>query len=145
MSLSVDGVWKVGVWATTVWADGVWQEGAAQVATPSVAGGRKPKRRRYLLPDNTLIWATGDEILEILEQFVEVEQPKPKTRKQKRKAKHEPFVPIAIKFEPLPDFAEPVYRPVLPPLKLADLAKLKRKVELLKRRIDDEEAILLLL
>ena len=28
MSLSVDGVWKVGVWAQTVWADGVWREGA---------------------------------------------------------------------------------------------------------------------
>jgi hypothetical protein len=27
MSLSVDGVWKVGVWAQTVWATDIWREG----------------------------------------------------------------------------------------------------------------------
>lgn len=32
MSLSVDGVWKVGVWAQTVWADGVWYEPSSQPA-----------------------------------------------------------------------------------------------------------------
>ncbi len=37
MSLSVDGVWKVGVWATTVWADGVWREGA--FVEPAATGG----------------------------------------------------------------------------------------------------------
>lgn len=31
MSLSVDGIWKVGVWAQTVWADGVWREGAPPI------------------------------------------------------------------------------------------------------------------
>ena len=35
MSLSVDGVWKVGVWAQTVWADGVWREGDAPAAQAS--------------------------------------------------------------------------------------------------------------
>lgn len=42
MSLSVDGVWKVGVWATTVWADGVWREGEwvppVVVDEPAIAG-----------------------------------------------------------------------------------------------------------
>ena len=38
MSLSVDGVWKVGVWATTVWADGVWREGAP-AAEETATGG----------------------------------------------------------------------------------------------------------
>lgn len=35
MSLSVDGIWKVGVWDQTVWAAGVWREGTAKVATLS--------------------------------------------------------------------------------------------------------------
>lgn len=42
MSLTVDGVWKVGAWATTVWADGVWHEGAVQPPAeqqPPVGGG----------------------------------------------------------------------------------------------------------
>ncbi len=47
MSLTVDGVWKVGVWATTVWASGVWNENTISnqigssptliIATPSVS------------------------------------------------------------------------------------------------------------
>ncbi len=50
MSLSIDGVWKVGVWAQTVWADGVWYEGppAPPPTTTTVGGGgRKRKSRKY--------------------------------------------------------------------------------------------------
>lgn len=49
MSLSVDGVWKVGAWATTVWADGVWREGAYIPPEPApevaVQGGGGGKRK----------------------------------------------------------------------------------------------------
>jgi hypothetical protein len=118
---------------------------AADAPAAAVAGGRP--RKRYLLPDDTLVWATPYEINEILEQFVQVEQPKPKTKKQKRKARHEPFVPIHIEFVPLPDFSTPTYRPELPPLMFwkPDLKAMKARAEMLRRRIDDEEAILLFL
>ena len=115
-------------------------------AAPAQAfGGRS--RRRYILPDDVVVLATEDEIQAILEEFVVVEQPKPKTKKQKRKAKHEPFVPIEIHFEPLPDFQVQTFRPVLPPVMVwrPDLEALQRRIQQLKRRIDDEEAILLLL
>lgn len=120
-------------------------------ATPApeapAAQGGWIKRRRYLLPNDVLVWATPTEIQEILEDFVVVEQPKPKTKKQKRKARHEPFVPIEIEFVPMPDFSVQTFKPVLPPLRIwkPDLREMKRKAEALKRRIDDEEAILLLL
>lgn len=105
----------------------------------TTGGGRMPKRRRYLLPNDVLVWATTEEIVEILQPYIEAEkaeQPKPKTKKQKRKAKHEPFVPIEIHFEPIPDFQVETFRPVLPkraiwvpdPEKLAqEIARLKRK------------------
>ena len=46
MSLSVDGVWKVGVWAQTVWADGVWFEGARAAVIAAIGGG-KSRRKKY--------------------------------------------------------------------------------------------------
>lgn len=105
------------------------------------------QRRRYILPNDALVWATPDEIQAILDEFVVVEQPKPKTKKQKRKAKYEPFVPLEIHFEPMLDFQVQTLRPVLPPVMVwrPDLEALQRRLQQLKRRIDDEEAILLLL
>lgn len=108
-------------------------------------GGGRTLRKRYLLPNDVLVLATPTEIQEILEEFVEVEQPKPKTKKQKRKAKHEPFVPVEIHFEPLPDFSVQTFRPVIPETWTPDWKDIYKAVEALKRRIDDEEAILLLL
>ena len=105
------------------------------------------RRKRYLLPNDELVWATPEEIQEILEDFVVVEQPKPRTKKQKRKAKHEPFVPIEIHFEPMPDFSEQTFKAVLPQRAIwkPDLKAMAEKAAQLRRRIDDEEAILLLL
>lgn len=125
---------------------GFFGSDAAPAAVPAAVVGARI-RRRYILPNDVLVLATKSEIQEILEEFVVVEQPKPKTKKQKRKAKHEPFVPIEIHFEPLPDFQVQTFRPVLPPLRVwrPDLEALQRRIQQLKRRIDDEEAILLLL
>lgn len=145
MSLSVDGTWKAGVWTTTVWKDGVWLEGAA--AATASGGGQIPRRRRYLLPNDELVLATQEEIVELLQQFVVVETPKPQNRKQKRKAKHEPFIPVEIHFEPLPDFQVRTFKAVLPQRAIwkPDLKAMAEKAAQLRRRIDDEEAILLLL
>lgn len=94
-----------------------------------------------------MVWATRAEIQQILDEFVVVEQPKQKKKKGKRKAKHEPFVPIEIHFEPLPDFQVETLRPVLPKVMVwrPDLEALQRRLQQLKRRMDDEEAILLFL
>jgi hypothetical protein len=120
--------------------------------TPSAAtgGGRMPRRRRYLLPDGTLIWATLGEIQELLESFIEAEAPKAKKAPRKALKKPEaPFKPEVwepIRFEPLPDVEIETYR-VLVDIKLTRRKKqqLAQAALDLKRRIDDEEAILLLL
>lgn len=103
----------------------------------------QPKRKRYLLPDGTLVWATREEIQAILEQFVEPEIEKPAlplTKRQKRKAKKEaPFVPIQweeLGFEPVKDVQVETFRPVLPKgaIWAPDPRKLAEEVKRLKRR-----------
>lgn len=120
-------------------------------ASAQGGGGRikKPHRRRYLLPNDVLVWATQEEIVEILQPYIEAEQPKPQTKREKRKrqVRSEPFVPIEIHFEPMPDFSVQTLKPVLPQRAIwkPDLKAMKLKAEKLKRMIDDEEAILLFL
>ena len=56
MSLSVDGVWKVGTFDQTTWADGVWREGEAAVVT-TIDGAAS-----YVLNTNgqsTIIYSNG--------------------------------------------------------------------------------------
>jgi len=49
MSLTVDGVWKVGVWATTAWADGVWSEGVSVVPLQQRGGQSLTEKEFYAL------------------------------------------------------------------------------------------------
>jgi hypothetical protein len=113
---------------------------------PSHGGFGHRKRKRYLLPDQSLVWATPQEIQEILEQFVQVvDQPKPKTRKQKRKAKADPFVPVEIHFEPIPDFSLETFKPVLPKsMSWTNIKALREKVIVLQRLLEEEEIVMIL-
>lgn len=149
------------LWASTGSADGsaiaigeteyVGSGESAPAPAATVTGGRATPRKRYLLPNDELVWARPDEIQAILEQFVEVEQPKPLTKRQKRRSKAERlFEPVkweAIRYEPIADMSVQTFRAVLPPTVVwrPDLEALAFEIQKLKRRIDDEEAILLLL
>lgn len=120
-----------------------------QEAPQAVGGGRMPRRRRYLLPDGTLVYATLGEIQELLQPFVEAEEtkPRPKVRKRAREVV-EPFKAESwepVRFELVKDSAEETYK-ALVDLKLTRRlkAEMSRRAQELKRRIDDEEALFLL-
>jgi hypothetical protein len=133
--------------STTAWTfDATVCPGSAP--TPPQGGGKK-KRRRYLLPDETLVWATPDEIEEILEQFVVRDEPRPQPRaKRGRKAipRAEPIVVEDIRWEPVPDVEIETLRPVLPPLMRWSpmRAKLETYLRALRRRQMEEEEWMLL-
>lgn len=127
-------------------ADEVVDEPTGQVESVGgwVRARRGPNRRRFILPDGTIVWATFAEIEELLSQLVEVEEPKKKPRKRSQRAPEQPLVVWeAIRYEKLSDASVETLRPVLPPLMSwgPDRAKLETAVRAFKRRQDDEEAM----
>ena len=146
MSLSVDGVWKVGVWATTVWADGVWREGAApepEVTLERTGGGggsfhfyeNKRKWRRLdegIKDELRRLWRQLDqapaEIRQEAAQLVKVAE---------KRAKDEPVtLPETV---PFPKFPHVDWSAVLQVLSVAVLREMVLRAE------DEEEDEFLLL
>lgn len=161
MSLQVDGVWKGGVWASTPWAAGVWREGAAPavvVASPPTGGGIVRSRRRYIFPDGTVVMATVHEARQLLAQFVSMREEQESLAKTKTASKTAAPKPAAVAkapeaelqkivFKPLADTAGELLSPILPNrlVWMPDPGLLAEAVMRLKRKADDEEAIVALL
>jgi hypothetical protein len=129
-----------------------------------VVGGSAPagrstpsRRRRYVMPDGTQILATEIEALELLRTFARKDEPlpqEPKTRSEKRRVRNRQpqSVPAEIEaadieWRSLPDVAEPLYMPILPPgVRFEPIPEeLRARLLALRRRRDEETLLRLIL
>lgn len=126
-------------------------KGAAPIVvvdTSPAAGGPARRRRRYIFPDGTQVYATHDEALEILQRFARAaDAPKPK-KAARRSSVRLPMQEIErIQWKRADDTAGELLMPILPNRIFwkPDPTQLAEAVMRLRRKRDDEEAIIALL
>lgn len=128
---------------------------AAAGPTPAgrSSGRREQERRRYFLPDGTLVWATASEIDYLLRKFLVKEEPTPVSRGRRTKIVRTPAAEIEIEWRRADTAGAPAYAAVLPPQITwapdpAELAAAMRMFQTMveqKRLAEEEFAALLLL
>lgn len=121
-----------------------------QTPAGSSAKRRDQRRRRIMLPDGTLIWATFDEAYDILAastKQVEAKVSQTVRAKVSREALTKPIERREVKWVPVQDTMAETYKVVLPQRLefMPSGESYQIAMATLKRRMDDEEAAMLLL
>ena len=126
--------------------------------TPAGRGSRdtQVRRRKYILPDGQIVLATREEAYALIQQFAEYAKPedlpRTATRAQRRAARKRAAVetPAAIReadirWNEVSDASEPLVRIELPQIYRWNPAEAELALAMLRRRKDDEEALLALI
>lgn len=137
-------------YAPTVINSGDIVPSAGQTPAGSAAKRRDQRRRRIILPDGTLIWATFDEAYDILQAYtkpVEQKETQPDSKRVSRETKTRPIERREVKWVPVQDTITETYKPLLPArLEFMPSGQSYRiAMETMRRRMDDEEAAMVLL
>jgi len=120
--------------------------------TTAAPAGRPRRRRRYVFPDGTVVMATEQEALDLLGQYARLKArplTKPGVQDSRRpRLVKVPRVELArVEWKQAADTAYELIAPVLPPdiVFEPDKKQFAQAIARLKRKLDDEEAILALL